>query len=199
MTDEVLNANEIVRLFNRTFLHTYHTELIQGGSEPLYLPAARNRAYHQIVFSHDYVRSALHEISHWCVAGKVRRHLLDYGYWYAPDGRNAAQQADFLKMEVKPQAYEWLLSLCAQIQFEVSLDNLNAPHAVQSQQKLQFTQDVVEYAQTLYKNGLPERLLSMCETLCNFHETTMPNFYELEHYAHSLLNQCCQKEGLRAV
>lgn len=53
--------------------------------------------------------SALHEISHWTIAGKERRLLADLGYWYAPDGRTREQQALFEQVEVKPQAIEWLL------------------------------------------------------------------------------------------
>ncbi len=48
--------------------------------------------------------SALHEISHWCIAGKARRELVDFGYWYCPDGRDAMTQSQFEDVEVKPQA-----------------------------------------------------------------------------------------------
>ncbi len=40
----------------------------------------------------DFFASALHEISHWCVAGKARREQVDFGYWYCPDGRDAMTQ-----------------------------------------------------------------------------------------------------------
>ena len=36
--------------------------------------------------------SALHEISHWTIAGKERRLLADLGYWYAPDGRTESSK-----------------------------------------------------------------------------------------------------------
>lgn len=66
------------------------------------------------------------EMSHWCVAGKARRGLSDFGYWYAPDGRTAAQQQAFERVEIKPQALECLFTLACGRQFQVSQDNLFA-------------------------------------------------------------------------
>ncbi|MEA7548766.1 elongation factor P hydroxylase, partial [Salmonella enterica subsp. enterica serovar Anatum] len=43
-----------------------------------------------------------YEISHWCIAGKARRELVDFGYWYCPDGRDAQTQSQFEDVEVKP-------------------------------------------------------------------------------------------------
>ncbi|CUS48822.1 MAG: protein of unknown function DUF462 [Idiomarinaceae bacterium HL-53] len=157
-------TSAIVRLFNRTFSLQEKTILVAGGQEPLYLPAAGGRAYHQIVFRADYARSALHEVAHWCVAGRVRRQLLDYGYWYAPDGRNSEQQTLFEQVEVKPQAYEWLLSLSAGLSFEVSLDNLGAQQTVQSR-LLTFTEHVVACAERLLEMSLPDRLGRFCTAL----------------------------------
>ena len=68
---------------------------------------------------------ALHEVAHWCVAGPRRRCLDDYGYWYAPDGRDAAAQAEFLRVEVRPQALEALFCAACNHPFRVSLDNLD--------------------------------------------------------------------------
>lgn len=68
----------------------------------------------------------MHELSHWCIAGKKRRQLPDYGYWYAPDGRNAAQQRAFEQLEIKPQALECLFTLACKRHFQVSQDNLFA-------------------------------------------------------------------------
>ena len=80
--------------------------MIRGDDEPLYLPADKNFTYHQIIFAHGYYASALHEISHWCMAGKQRRLLEDFGYWYMPDGRDVDQQKTFEQVEIKPQAKE---------------------------------------------------------------------------------------------
>jgi hypothetical protein len=66
------------------------------------------------------------EMSHWCVAGDARRRLSDFGYWYAPDGRSAAQQQAFEHVEIKPQALECLFTLACGRHFQVSQDNLFA-------------------------------------------------------------------------
>lgn len=121
-----LDAAAITRLFDATFLSTERTCLRGGGEEPLYRPASRPGELHTIVFTRDYAASALHEVAHWCVAGPARRLREDYGYWYAPDGRTAAQQAAFEQVEVRPQALEWLFAEAAGRRFRVSADNLSA-------------------------------------------------------------------------
>lgn len=103
-------CQDLIRIFNQTFLTSHHTELIRGGDEPIYLPASDRRSRHQIVFGHDYFASALHEIAHWLVAGQARRLLEDFGYWYDPDGRDKASQLKFEQVEVQPQAIEWALA-----------------------------------------------------------------------------------------
>jgi elongation factor P hydroxylase len=95
-----------------------------GYTEPFYR-AAKDGQMAQIQFSHDYIRSALHELSHWCVAGVERRKRDDFGYWYAEDGRNQQQQNEFFKVEVMPQTIEWAFSIISGIKFEASVDNLH--------------------------------------------------------------------------
>jgi elongation factor P hydroxylase len=63
------------------------------------------------------------------IAGDERRTQVDYGYWYAPDGRNAQQQKLFQQVEVKPQALEWILSDAAHYPFQFSFDNLTGDDA----------------------------------------------------------------------
>jgi elongation factor P hydroxylase len=127
-------AEDIIRIFNQCFSETYFTELVGGNPEPEYVPAhlrasavkdEKGLAKHAILFTKDYYASALHEISHWCIAGDARRQQLDYGYWYCPDGRTEAQQCEFEKVEVKPQALEWLFAEAAGFPFRPSFDNLN--------------------------------------------------------------------------
>ena len=86
------DANDLIEIFNDLFVRPFNTELIAGGEEPVYCPAKASGDRHGIVFCHDYFSSALHEVSHWCIAGAQRRELVDFGYWYAPDGRSTAQQ-----------------------------------------------------------------------------------------------------------
>ena len=94
------------------------------GPEPIYLPEADSEPA-KIGYAHGFVRSLLHEAAHWTVAGKHRLTQIDYGYWYAPDGRNLEEQRAFEAAEVKPQAIEWLCCQALGIGFEPSLDNLH--------------------------------------------------------------------------
>lgn len=148
------NAETIVNLFNQSFINTYNTELVRGEDEPIYLPADTNHPRHRIIFAHGFFASALHEISHWCVAGKERRLLEDFGYWYQPDGRTAEQQAEFEKVEVKPQAFEWIFSRSAGFKFHFSADNLNGDCDGPTPE---FQQAVLQQIQSYLKNGLPIR------------------------------------------
>ena len=77
------------------------------------------------MFAHGFYASGLHEISHWCIAGEARRQLVDFGYWYCPDGRDAQTQSEFEAVEIKPQALEWMFCVAAGFPFNVSCDNLN--------------------------------------------------------------------------
>lgn len=120
------DANQLIRLFADTFAERYRTRLVAGGDEPLYRPAVQEGGWHEIIFRHDYFQSALHEIAHWCVAGDARRTQLDYGYWYNPDGRSGAQQAEFEAVEARPQAVEWVLTAACGKPFRVSVDNLGS-------------------------------------------------------------------------
>jgi len=108
--------------FNHWFSHQNVT-LVKGEAEPEYFPAS-NHTPARIQFAHGFFNSALHEISHWTIAGAKRRLLPDLGYWYAPDGRTAEQQALFEQVEIKPQAIEWLFAQAFGRKFSVSLDNL---------------------------------------------------------------------------
>lgn len=78
----------------------------------------------KIFFNRDYFASALHEVAHWCIAGEARRKQVDYGYWYAPDGRNLEQQLMFENVEVKPQAIEYAFASACNIPWSISTDNL---------------------------------------------------------------------------
>lgn len=119
----------LIHLFNSMFAQTnmdsVPTILVRGDGEPEYF-ASRDGNPARIEFAHGFFASALHEISHWCVAGKKRRQLDDFGYWYVADGRDEATQKLFEQVEIKPQAIECLLNLALGRYFYVSQDNLNA-------------------------------------------------------------------------
>lgn len=106
---------QLIEIFNSCFADDFNTRLIKGDDEPIYLPADAEVPYNRIVFAHGFYASAIHEISHWCIAGKARRELVDFGYWYCPDGRDAQTQSQFEDVEVKPQALDWLFCVAADI------------------------------------------------------------------------------------
>ncbi len=151
-----MELEEFTTLINQHYLCDYHTVLVGGFPEPLYLPAQAGQPA-MIQFTHDYFRSALHELAHWCEAGKRRRTLVDYGYWYAPDGRNQAQQQQFFRHEIVPQAIEWALSVAAGVKFEVSVDNLNE----QVDGVAEFKQAVHQRLLSYLTNGFPARVTAL--------------------------------------
>ena len=109
----------------------------------------------QVLFRADYVRSALHEVAHWCVAGRRRRGLPDYGYWYTPDGRSAERQAAFFLVEAKPQAIESLFCEALNVAFAPSVDNL--VHASSDSALRAFEKRIGFWRARLLGGGLPRR------------------------------------------
>jgi len=145
---------DIIALFDGVFAKRYRTRLIRGDDEPLYQPASGDNDYHQVIFAHGFYASALHEISHWCIAGEQRRQLEDYGYWYLPDGRDAQQQSAFEAAEIAPQALESLFCEASQRPFHVSVDNLGGEAEVDRES---FASKVLSRARRYRAEGLPRR------------------------------------------
>ena len=155
-------ADDLIRLFNKTFEKTECTRLIRGDGEPLYLPADDHHRFHRIVFAHGFFASALHEIAHWCIAGPARRRLVDYGYWYKPDGRDRREQAEFEKVEARPQAVEWAFSIAAGSPFRVSVDNLSGAPADHEGFRRRVHDQLLCYA----RQGFPARAQRFIDVLC---------------------------------
>jgi|SRR5690554_5318616 len=162
------NPNDLITLFNGLFRKTHETILVKGKNEPEYLPASGPGSLAQVVFAHGYYASALHEISHWCIAGAHRRTLHDYGYWYCPDGRTTEQQRAFEQVEVKPQALEWLFSVAAGSRFHISVDNLSGSGAADDGG---FRQKVRKQAGYYLTNNLPDRAGIFFNALKQFYGT----------------------------
>jgi len=158
---------DLIRLFNQTFLKAENTQLICCEPEPIYRPANANSPHHRIIFAHGFYASALHEIAHWCVAGPQRRLLEDFGYWYQPDGRSEAQQAEFEKVEIKPQALEWIFSTAAGFPFHFSADNLNNACGPSQTFKLAVQTQIHTYL----AQGLPSRANQWVKTLQDYYQT----------------------------
>lgn len=153
---------DLITIFNQTFFADYQTKLELGGEDPIYLPADEQTPYHRIIFARGFYASALHEIAHWCVAGPQRRLLEDFGYWYEPDGRSAKVQAEFERVEIRPQAYEWIFAQSAGFPFTVSCDNLNGDI---EPDRLAFMHKVHQQVLVLLKQGLPLRVKRLSDAL----------------------------------
>ena len=158
---------DLIRIFNGLFQKKYHTILQRGGDEPRYLPKSPGHPHHRIIFAHGYFASALHEIAHWCIAGRARRQRDDYGYWYEPDGRSEKQQKEFERVEVKPQALEWLFSVCCGSLFRFSTDNLQG----QSGDLTAFKHNVRCQVMHYLRVGPPGRARRFMAALSRFYNT----------------------------
>lgn len=156
---------DLIAIFNQCFAGEYNTQLIKGNDEPIYLPADETRHYHAIFFAHGFFSSALHECSHWLIAGEERRKQVDFGYWYMPDGRNEQQQKLFQQVEVKPQAMEWILSVATGHKFRVSIDNLNGSEA----DSVGFKHAIYSQVMLYCEQGLAPRAQRFRNALCAFY------------------------------
>ena len=176
-----ISSELLIQLFDQLFVPQWRTCLRGGALEPIYLPASAGQPLHQIHFTQDYCASALHEIAHWCVAGTKRLSLVDFGYWYAPDGRSQAQQVQFEQVEIKPQALEWIFSVAAGLRFRVSADNLAQGIGASSAFKRAVTQQAQNYCQ----QGLPTRAAQWVASLADFFKVSDP--LNSQHYCYEFL------------
>ena len=156
--NEQIATDNLITLFNILFANQ-HVELVRGKGEPEYFPAVSGQLA-RIEFAHGFFASALHEMSHWCIAGDNRRQLNDFGYWYASDGRSANEQNAFEQVEIKPQAIECLLTLACKRPFRISQDNLFADFDTS---KSTFSEDV--FQQVIYYLNAPQTLPRDAKTL----------------------------------
>lgn len=155
-------VEQLIDCFNQS-VGAFEGTILQGGAaEPYYQPGSPNVIY----FREDFVRSAFHELAHWCVAGATRRTLPDYGYWYAPDGRDEAQQAAFFGVEVKPQAVEKAFCLAVGVAFEVSVDNLTV--SLSDPAITLFAAAVEDEFERMSTNRFPRRAESFLQALSDY-------------------------------
>lgn len=159
---------DLITIFNKCFFESHNTLLVKGDDEPLYVPAGEDQPHNRIFFARGFFASALHECSHWLIAGEKRRTQLDFGYWYVPDGRTSSEQQLFQSVEVKPQAMEWILSVATSHPFFTSIDNLTGNESDTHAFKLA----VYEQVKTYLEKGLPQRAKTFRDALCTFYKTT---------------------------
>ncbi len=152
------NTEKLIQIFNQLFEQSENTLLKMGAEEPFYRAAKKGEK--AIIFAReDYFSSALHEIAHWTLAGKERRKMDDFGYWYEPEGRSEQQQQAFEQVEIKPQAVEWLFSLACNHVFHFSADNLSQvidasesfQHSVRNQAADYLTSSLPKRAQLFFE------------------------------------------------
>lgn len=160
---------DLIALFDDEFRLSDKTVLVRGGDEPIYLPADAEHPHHRVVFAHGFYASALHEIAHWCIAGAERRLLVDYGYWYRPDGRSAEEQVEFERVEARPQALEWAFSIAADFPFNVSADNLSGIPVDLSAFRARVHAELCRYAE----QGFPPRAQRFLVRVQEFYGTVM--------------------------
>lgn len=168
-------AADLIVLFNDTFGVRENTLLLRNtayppqdignATEPVYLPSDAHCPVHRIVFAHGFFASALHEIAHWTLAGTRRRTLVDYGYWYEPDDRDAGSQAEFERVEAKPQAIECAFSRAAGFPFRVSADNLSGITV----DRAAFAGKVETALARFERGGFPPRAQQFMDVLANFY------------------------------
>lgn len=177
------DCRDLIKLFDQAFEVSHGTRLCGGAEEPLYAPAQRPGERHQIWFTRDYFASALHEVAHWCVAGAQRRQLEDYGYWYAPDGRDEAQQLAFERAEVRPQALEWLFARAADYHFRPSADNLAAGMGPSEA----FSRAIHQQVQSFCREGVSARVESFLKALIAYYGTApdVPTLLRAENFTWS--------------
>lgn len=144
-------VKKLETLFHGLYHLRYRTRLEGGGEEPLYLPATETDSTARIIYRDDFFASALHELAHWCIAGKDRRRQPDYGYWYKRE-RSLEEQLCFQQVECRPQALEWIFSVACQFPFQPSYDNLMLAELPGG-----FEQGVWQAVRTYLNEGLPPR------------------------------------------
>jgi elongation factor P hydroxylase len=170
---EPFRSARLEKVFNICFADSMNTQLVGGAEEPLYQPAATPIEHHALYYRADYFASALHEVAHWCIAGERRRLQTDFGYWYAPDGRNLQQQRAFQAVESRPQALEWYFSKACDYRFQVSLDNLGLPDSRNADSSA-FQRSVLLQARHWKQTGLPGRAATFFQALCREFGTNVP-------------------------
>jgi len=160
------------RVFANCFAAAFNTRLCGGAPEPIYQPATDASTGHLLWYREDYFASALHEVAHWCIAGQARRRQVDFGYWYAPDGRSPEQQAAFEAVEDKPQTLEWYFSLACDYSFQLSADNLAAGNGG-IPENAAFRRRVLRQALLWQRTGLPTRANQFYLALCREFDTRL--------------------------
>lgn len=161
MNGAALDDLAIARCFERCFATEASLRCLGGAKEPLYRPATAAGPA-ELVYREDFAASVLHEIAHWCVAGARRREQPDFGYRYLPPPRTAAEQAQFLRWELTPQALESLFADAAGVTFRPSFDDVEDRHV----DLRQAFQESLELRRKELAHAMPPRAERFLKALC---------------------------------
>jgi len=160
---------DIANCFNAIFARIEYVVLVGGADAPFYLPATP--PHRSIIrYRENFAASALHEVAHWCGAGRARRLQRDFGYWYLPPPRDAEATRAFLDAEVPAQALESIFSAAVGLPFCVSLDD---PALELSGCREQFAERVNTRVRQWRIDGLPGRAAYFESALRNWKDARL--------------------------
>lgn len=163
---KIHHYQDLITLFNDLYKESEETILINGGEDPIYLPKNESSSFNQIIFQENYFASALHEIAHWCIAGKERRKLVDYGYQYQPNIYSTNDRNIYEKLETKPQAIEWIFCLATGTPFYVSIGDDWPVREINPDFRYNIYQQAIYY----FQHGLPRRAEQFKQILLKFYK-----------------------------
>ena len=166
-----MESAHVEMIFDSIFTD-FSTQLKGGAGEPFYQAGQGEGQPNLIYYREDYTASALHEVSHWCLAGRPRRKLDDFGFWYVAH-RNGEQQRAFEQVEARPQALEWIFSIAAGLPFRVSVDNCRIVTSTQFKKQIQ-------HAVAALRLRLPTRAGLMADALAE--ATGHTHFLNSQHF-----------------
>ncbi len=106
-------------------------------------------------------------ISHWCIAGKARRELVDFGYWYCRTDAMPRHKASLKMLEVKPQA----LDCCSAWQRDIRLMLAATIWKDFEPDRVVFQRRVHAQVMDYLANGIPERPARFIKALQNYYHT----------------------------
>lgn len=161
---EGLTDREIAGYFNASVGRRHGVRLVGGAAEPLYLPGNPESGHQDVIrYTRDYAASALHELAHWSIAGRRRRRLVDYGYWYEPPPRDKRARDAFAAVEVPVQALEWMLAEACGLSFRVSVDDVDGTPEFAER----FARKVDAYRRGLSRRSVPPRAVELIDVFRN--------------------------------
>lgn len=152
---------QLAVVFNRRFGAAYNVRCLGGFEEPEYRPPQSNDVPAQLRYTRNYPASVLHEIAHWCIAGRHRLALVDFGYTYKPPPRTAEQQQRFFALELKVQCLEAWFALGTGVRFVASADNLDCDAAELDR----FTSNIAQRLAGCSETQLPYRAQAFTQAL----------------------------------